>query len=169
MLKFFMKTGNLKHPLMVEHGPNSNKPRFATCSGDSDRAATARLHIQDVKMGKGTAEEYIVSFQEHEILSKFGDVALVEAFKRGLNSSLLQRIYALPTMPTTLVEWKEWSRKLDRQYREAQIFQKATRPAPANNSNSSSPRRQGSKCSFLLLFPCLRHHFSFPCQTRTQT
>lgn len=107
--------------------------------GDSDRAATARLHIQDVKMGKGTAEEYIVSFQEHEILSKFGDVALVEAFKRGLNSSLLQRIYALPTMPTTLVEWKEWSRKLDRQYREAQIFQKATRPAPANNSNSSRP------------------------------
>ncbi len=163
-----MKTGNLKHPLTVEHGPNSNKPRFATCSETRDRAATARLHIQDVKMGKGTAEEYIVSFQEHEILSKFGDVALVEAFKRGLNSSLLQRIYALPTMPTTLVEWKEWSRKLDRQYREAQIFQKATRPAPANNSNSSRPAAKAQNVPSSSSSPASATTSRSPCQTRTQ-
>ncbi len=130
--------------------------------GDSDRAATARLHIQDVKMGKGTAEEYIVSFQEHKILSKFGDVALVEAFKRGLNSSLLQRIYALPDHAHNPCGMEGMVKKARSPIPRGPDLPKGYSPRSRQQFQFFSPCRQGSECSFLLLFPCLHHHFSFP-------
>ncbi len=134
-----MKTGNLKHPLTVEHGPNSSKPRFATCSETRIVPRLPDSIFKTSKWVKAQQKNTLSRFKSTRFCPSLVDVALGEAFKRGFELLSLQRIYALPTMPTTLVEWKEWSRKLDRQYREAQIFQKATRPAPANNSILLAP------------------------------
>lgn len=127
--------------------------------GDSARAETARLRIQAVNQGKGTADEYIVSFQEHELLTGYDDIALVEAFKRGLNEPLRKNIYTFKELPKTLLEWKNAARILDRQYRESLMYRNLTPRTPANtravrnvtgtpSSSSPSPAASSSRTTY---------------------
>jgi hypothetical protein len=91
-----------------------------TVFGDSDPGATARHKIRGVKQAGHMADVYIMNFEEYEFEMGYDDTALIEIFKDGMNVPLLKKIYALPTMPTNLKEWKQWAHKLDRQWREVQ-------------------------------------------------
>ena len=55
----------------------------------------------------------------------YNDAALIEKFEQGLNSALVDKIYSLPEMPTTLEEWISWAIKLDRQWRQREANKKA--------------------------------------------
>ena len=108
---------------------------------DTDRHATAQLEIDNIKQGTDTVNGYNIRFTEAATLTKYNDTTLIEKYKRGLEEPILSKIYALPTMPANLTEWKQRASLFDRQYHE---FQQYHHSKPASSSSSS---KQKSKCS----------------------
>ena len=97
---------------------------FKEAFGDPDPAYTARHKMDQLKQGNQTAEEYAASFKELSIHTGYNDAAHMEKFEKGLNSSLVDKIYSLPEMPTSLKGWIDWSTKLDRQWRQREARKK---------------------------------------------
>lgn len=98
---------------------------FFSVFGDPDLAGTAREKMEHLKQGSQTAEEYVAKFREIKDDTGYNDAALVDRFEKGLNSALVDKIYALPEMPNTLNHWIEWATKLDRQWRKREVRKKA--------------------------------------------
>jgi hypothetical protein len=88
--------------------------------GDPDPASTARNKLSSLRQGTHTADEYVASFKELQVLTGYNDAALVEHFKKGLKAELFNQIFRLPHMPTDLRGWMEWASKLDRQWRQGE-------------------------------------------------
>src|SRR3954452_25163544 len=84
--------------------------------GDPDPSSTARFKMDQLKQGNHSAEEYVASFKALTSKTKYNDAAHVEKFEKGLNPALVDKIYSLPEMPVTLVQWITWATKLDRQW-----------------------------------------------------
>jgi Ty3 transposon capsid-like protein/zinc knuckle protein len=118
------------------------KEAFRESFGDADPSGTACNRIDTLEMGKMTADEYIIAFEEHEAKTGYNDKALKDCFERGLHRSLARSIYALEKMPEDLKGWKAWARKLDRQHRKFEAKTKlktqpvAIKPIP----QSQTPR-----------------------------
>lgn len=105
---------------------------FAAQFRDPDAAGTARHQLSLLKQRANTADEYIASFKLLMLDTGYNDAALVEKFRGGLNSSLVDQLYKLPQMPTDLQEWFHWAAKLDRQYREREAQKKLERASYVN-------------------------------------
>ncbi|KIJ34503.1 hypothetical protein M422DRAFT_233468 [Sphaerobolus stellatus SS14] len=75
---------------------------FKDSFGDPDPAGTAGREMDLLKQGTHTADEYVASFNELKNDTGYNDAALVDKFEKGLNSALVNKIYSLPDMPTTL-------------------------------------------------------------------
>jgi hypothetical protein len=93
--------------------------------GDPNPASTARHKLGQLKQGNHTADEYVASFRELKDDTGYNNAALIERFEQGLNSALVDKIYALPQMPTTLEGWIFWATKLDRQWRQREANKKS--------------------------------------------
>ena len=65
-----------------------------------------------------TCDEYVAQFRTLKGDTGYNNAALVEKFEKSLNSTLVDKIYALPEMPCTLDGWILWALKLDRQWRQ---------------------------------------------------
>jgi hypothetical protein len=91
---------------------------FNLAFGDPDPKGTAIRKLAVLVQGSSTADEYVASFRELKDDTDYNDAALCSAFKKGLNSALVDKIYGLAHMPQTLDEWIHWATKLDRQWRE---------------------------------------------------
>lgn len=121
---------------------------FKLLFSDPNPGATARAKMDQLAQGNLTADEYVVKFKELQANTGYNDIALVEKFEKGLNSVLVDKIYALPTMPTTLEGWISWSTKLDRQWRKREAMKKANQPSSSSSkakpysvpSNLSTPQ-----------------------------
>ena len=98
---------------------------FKTTFGDPNPASTARHKMKQLKQGNQTADQYVASFKELKDATAYNDAGLVEKFEEGLNSSLVDKIYALPQMPNNLEEWMFWAQKLDRQWRQREANKRA--------------------------------------------
>lgn len=107
---------------------------FKKVFADPNPEATARFNMDKLKQGSNTADEYIASFRELKSKTGYNEVALMEKFEDGLSTSLVDQIYQLPTMPTTLQDWFDWASKLDRQWRRRDVKKKL--------AASSIPRQQ---------------------------
>jgi len=125
---------------------NSFLEDFKASFGDPDPAGTARHKMDQLKQGAHTIEEYVASFREIADDTGYNDPALVEKFERGLNQSLVDKIYALPEMPKTLKDWIQWSTRLDRQWRQREARKKtfgisSNKPAASlqKTSNAFTP------------------------------
>lgn len=110
---------------------------FQEAFGDPDPASTARHKMDQLKQGSHTAEEYVASFRELKEDTGYNDAALVEKFEKGLNSSLVDKIYCLPEMPITLAEWMKWATKLDRQWRQREVKKRSL--GTSLNARSMAP------------------------------
>ena len=117
------------------------KEEFVSVFGDPDLAGTAREKMEHLKQGNQTADEYIAKFRELKEDTGYNDAALVDRFEKGLNSALVDKIYALPEMPQTLDHWVFWATKLDRQWRKRETRKKAgsTSPIAKQLTRSSTP------------------------------
>jgi hypothetical protein len=104
--------------------------------GDPDPATTARHKMDLLKQGSNSADQYISSFREIKDDTGYNDSALVEMFERGLNSALVDKVYNLPEMPTTLQGWFQWSSKLDRQWRQREAKKKTFTLASSQKPSS---------------------------------
>jgi hypothetical protein len=111
------------------------RTRFEAAFGDSDRPAQARQRLHDLKMVRGvTAEEYTAAFEAVADRSGFNDQALMDAYERGLQRGIVEKIH-LDVLPTTLQDWKNKAIRIDKLYRRLQEqhpsnLSRAIRPSP---------------------------------------
>jgi hypothetical protein len=115
--------------------------------GDSDIALTAQFALDVLKQGSNSVIEYITTFEQHEGHSQLGEVALISAFKKGLNGPLLDKIHQVPDLPNTLKLWKSFAQRIDTNWRirrqmqgNTNIFARTACPAAPSSSSTPAPR-----------------------------
>lgn len=125
----------------VEQTWDQFRDEFLSVFGDPDFAGTAREKMEHLKQGNQTADEYVAKFRELKDDTGYNDAALMDRFEKGLNSALVDKIYALPEMPQNLDHWVLWATKLDRQWRKRETRRKAggTSPVAKQLTRSSTP------------------------------
>src|SRR5688572_28465798 len=118
---------------------------FRQVFGDSNPSGTARYKMNQLRQGNLTADEFVARFRELKQDTLYNDAALVEKVQQGLNSSLVDRIYTLPQMPSNLEEWFAWAIKLDRQWREREANKRLFTSSSRSLAPSSRPSPPTSK------------------------
>ncbi|PFH45274.1 hypothetical protein AMATHDRAFT_9592 [Amanita thiersii Skay4041] len=78
--------------------------------GDPNKQATAIQEIMTLKQGSKSAEEHVQMFKQSYMWSGYGEMAGIHEFKWSLNSPLLDKLMAVPNLPTTLEGW-QWQRR----------------------------------------------------------
>ena len=58
--------------------------------------------MDQLKQGVLSAEDFVAKFRELAPKTGYNDAAHIEKFEKGLNSALVDKIYALADMPKTL-------------------------------------------------------------------
>ncbi|PFH45382.1 hypothetical protein AMATHDRAFT_118350, partial [Amanita thiersii Skay4041] len=110
------------------------------------KQATAIQEITTLKQGSKSAEEHVQLFKQSYMRSGYGETAGIHEFKRSLNSPLLNKLMAVPNLPTTLEGWYELTIRLDRQWRQAvaeqKIFTTRGGSAPVNQSQTQTQPQQ---------------------------
>ena len=120
------------------------KRQFKDAFTDPSPQISARHKMDKIRQGQRPAEEYVADFRALVPRTGYNDAGHVEKFEKGLNSGLLDKIYALPDMPTKLLDWYAWSVKLDRQWRQREAKKKmnvqgstrSTVPSPPNTTST---------------------------------
>lgn len=115
------------------------KTQFKANFADPAPEVTARSKMDRVRQGSRSADEYVTEFKELAVRTKYNDAAHVEKFERGLNQNLVDKIYALPEMPESLLEWYQWAMKFDRQWRQREARRK-NYPSATTIQQSPDPK-----------------------------
>ena len=109
----------------------------------ADTEGDARARLRQLRQGKGTVNKYVAEFRILAGKAKMReeDKALTEYFMEGINTGILQKIFAQETLPTTIDEWYTQASKYDAQYRRVQEILERRRGTTTGNSNSSQTKR----------------------------
>lgn len=119
---------------------------FRSTFGDPNPGATARHKMNQLKQGSNTADQFVADFRLLVQDTEYNDAALVEKFQNGLNPSLVDRIYSLPQMPSTLEGWISWALRLDRQWRQRESTKRTSvNPFAKQTFSSQTPARAQPK------------------------
>jgi hypothetical protein len=87
-------------------------------------------------------DEYIAEFRILAGKAKMtDDKALTEYFMEGINTGILQKIFASDKMPASIQEWYERAAKHDAQHRRVQEILERRRGSTSNNNNPNQARR----------------------------
>ena len=80
----------------------------------ADTEGDARAKLRQLRQGKGSVDEYIAEFRILAGKAKMkDDKALTEYFMEGINTGILQKIFASEALPTTIYEWFKRAAKHD--------------------------------------------------------
>src|SRR5271155_5436834 len=94
-------------------------PKKAFEASDSEGDAKAKL--QQLKQGKDSMDDYMAQFRILASKARMtNDAALTEYFMEGVNTGILQKVFAQDKLPTTISEWYERTSRLDSHYRRVQ-------------------------------------------------
>ena len=99
------------------------------------------MPLHNLKMGTRPVVDYITEFETHAPHTGYNDEALIQWFKVGLNSALLNDCMSTFPMPKTLPEWKERARDRNAAFIERSRFQKSrpsTGKPPVSNRSPQS-------------------------------
>ena len=129
---------------------------FENAFGEPDRAFSARTQLHNLRQASMSAEEYTAHFDAIAGRTGFNDQALIDAYQRGLNPRLLEKIH-YTDLPIGLIAWKEKAKKLDNLYRRLQQATSSgtrappapTRPATSASTTRPLPSRTSPPTSFL--------------------
>ncbi|PFH47234.1 hypothetical protein AMATHDRAFT_116681, partial [Amanita thiersii Skay4041] len=110
--------------------------------GDPNRQATAIQEVTTIKQGSKSAEEHVQLFKQSYMQSGYGETARIHEFKRSLNSPLLDKLMAVPNLPTTLEGWYELTIRLDHQWRQAQAEKKIFTACGSGSTSGQSGATQ---------------------------
>lgn len=102
---------------------------FNQSFSDPDPASTAHLQMEQAAQGTPTADAYIAEFKQIASRTGYDDNAHIWFFQRGLKNSIVEKIYPLPIMPTTITQWYEYATRFDTQWHRFQAWKKPTTPA----------------------------------------
>jgi hypothetical protein len=109
---------------------------------EPDFERKAMLKLSRLQQGRRTADEYTSEFRT--LAAEAGvtqDNALIDFYRRGLNSPIVDRIYLVTPLPIAVDVWMTLAGQIDQQFRErqAQKFGRDLAPIPA--STTTTPRR----------------------------
>jgi hypothetical protein len=91
---------------------NLKKAFEASDSGD------ARAKSRQLKQGKDSVDDYVAQFRILAGKARMtDDAALMEYFMEGINTGILQKIFAQEKLPATITEWYEQTLRCDSHYR----------------------------------------------------
>jgi len=109
----------------------------------SDTEGDARARLRQLRQGKGTVDEYVAEFRILAGKAKMReeDKALTEYFMEGINTGILQKIFAQETLPTTIDEWYTQASKYDAQYRRVQEILERRRGTTTGNTHISQTKK----------------------------
>src|SRR5271168_3278259 len=87
----------------------------------SDSEGDARAKLRQLKQEKNSVDDYVAQFRILAGKARMTDnAALTEYFMEGVNTGILQKIFAQENLPTTITEWYERTSKLNLHYRRVQ-------------------------------------------------
>ena len=79
----------------------------------------ARSNLFRIRQGKETADEFISRFRLVADEAGFDDAMTLEYFRRAIHPGLLEIVYSMETLPTTLTDWYKYVMRFNRQKEEA--------------------------------------------------
>lgn len=106
---------------------------------DNNPVETAQEKLEKLRMGTGTAEEFVRNFRKYQNVCQHNDITLVRLFKLGLVRRLRERINNKDVVPTRLIDWQNDAIQYDRQYRTEQRENEFARQR--DNPGGTTPRR----------------------------
>src|ERR1700678_3985616 len=87
----------------------------------SDSEGDARAKLQQLKQGKDSVDDYVAQFRILAGKARItDDAALTKYFMEGINTGILQKIFAQEKLPATITEWYKRTSKCDSHYRRVQ-------------------------------------------------
>src|SRR5271155_3923395 len=87
----------------------------------SDSEGDARAKLQQLNQGKDSVDDYVAQFRILAGKERMtDDAALTEYFMEGINTGILQKIFAQEKLPATITEWYERTLRCDSHYRRVQ-------------------------------------------------
>src|SRR5271168_54704 len=87
----------------------------------SDSEGDARAKLRELKQGKDSVDDYVAQFRILAGKARMTDnAALTEYFMEGVNTGILQKIFAQEKLPATITEWYEQTSRCDSHYRRVQ-------------------------------------------------
>jgi hypothetical protein len=99
-------------------------PDLTTAFSPVDDAGTARTQMKNLKQSScDSLEDYVSKFRI--LKDRTGiteDTALVEYFMDGLNTKILEKVFNMENVPTTLENWFKAAAKYDGQWRRAKAI-----------------------------------------------
>jgi len=102
----------------------------------ADTEGDARAKLRQLQQGKNSVDEYVAEFRILAGKAKMkDDKALTEYFMEGINTGILQKIFANETLPTTIQEWYEKASKHDAQYRRVREILERRRGSSSTTTN----------------------------------
>src|SRR6202522_3514137 len=86
-----------------------------------DSEGDARAKLRQLNQGKDSVDDYVAQFRILAGKARMTDnAALTEYFMEGINTGILQKIFAQEKLPATITEWYERTSRCDSHYRRAQ-------------------------------------------------
>ncbi|PFH45989.1 hypothetical protein AMATHDRAFT_157066 [Amanita thiersii Skay4041] len=111
---------------------------------DPNKQATVIQEITTIRQGMKSGEEHVQIFKQSYVWSGYGEIVGIHKFKWSLNTLLLDKLMAVPNLPTTLEGWYELTIQLDRQWRQAVAERKtfAARSGKAESGTNTQSQQQ---------------------------
>jgi len=113
--------------------------------GDKESVKVAEL--KRLEQGKKIMEEFVQEFRRAARRSRYEERPLVEEFKKGINTTICQRLMKSEQQPSSIEQWYDRTITLDRNWRERRREREKLRgqrnneaPAPRLN-NTEIPRQ----------------------------
>src|SRR6202522_3790604 len=108
----------------------------------SDSEGDARAKLRQLKQGKDSVDDYVAQFRILAGKARMTDnAALTEYFMEGVNTGILQKIFAQEKVPATITEWYERTSRCDSHYRRIQEILGRSRGTSGNAQTTNDMKK----------------------------
>src|ERR1700677_457271 len=114
------------------------KKAFEASGSEGD----ARAKLQQLKQGKDSVDDYVAQFRILAGKARMTDnAALTEYFMEGVNTGILQKIFAQEKLPATITEWYEQTSRCDSHYQRVQEILGRRRSTSGNAQTTNNMKK----------------------------
>src|SRR5271155_2349915 len=108
----------------------------------SDSEGDARAKLRQLNQGKDSVDDYVAQFRILAGKARMtDDAALTEYFMEGVNTGILQKIFAQEKLPATITEWYERTLRCDSHYRRVQEILGRRRSTSGNAQTTNDMKK----------------------------
>src|SRR5271155_1366847 len=108
----------------------------------SDAEGDARAKLRQLKQEKDSVDDYVAQFRILAGKARMtDDAALTEYFMEGINTGILQKIFAQEKLPATITEWYKRASRCDSHYRRVQEILGRRRGTSGNAQTTNNMKK----------------------------